>query len=568
MRRTLTVSLLALAALLALAPAAGAAGAAPAKVRVGKVRLASAPSGRPALLVPVTYPIEMAGRLVRLKVSLRRADGGLVRVWRDRSPANAGPLGTPERRGRFLFVHRIDADAAAAVELRAANRLHLVAKANLNPDRDSGRERYWQDADVQPVPLGGGGAPVCSTPPRLRVRPGREVVVPLPLCTQPIDWAVSERPDIASARIRDGALVFRSGRRFRGTAALTLVGHPAGQASASVSPAFALAPVLVTVGATEAPVVRALGDSVTAAFGYYEDGSQMSIARLFSCRPPVGKYDDACSSNSKVQSNTVNEVEYATDYGLSNNVSWVAQWANEHGATNFKNFAISGSRPQDWFGNGQFAETTKELESEDPDYVLLTIGANPILTETLFGIDNMGCAVWADIFGEYQACIERAFDKVNLAENLRGLYAELVRNTDAQIIAMQYHLSVPSSALAYTAIQIAEMANLMNAEVAAAAAAVSKSRIDVVSPPHFDVGISLKPVYPATYKCKGLLFDSRVDGPSVQATPSQVFLRVAHPFEFCGGPVIGPPWVISGDTGIHPSAAGYAQMASQVPAPK
>jgi hypothetical protein len=26
--------------------------------------------------------------------------------------------------------------------------------------------------------------------------------------------------------------------------------------------------------------------------------------------------------------------------------------------------------------------------------------------------------------------------------------------------------------------------------------------------------------------------------------------------------------VISGDTGIHPSAAGYAQMASQVPAPE
>lgn len=324
MRRTLTVSLLALAALLALAPAAGAAGAAPAKVRVGKVRLATAPSGQPALLVPVTYPIEMAGRLVRLKVSLRRPNGGLVRVWRDRSPANAGPLGTPERRGRFLFVHRIDVDAAAAVELRAANRLHLAAKANLNPDRDSGRERYWQDTDVQPVPLASGGAPVCSTPPRLRARPGREVVVPLPLCTQATRWSISERPDVGSARIRDGALVFRSSPRFRGTAALSLVGHPAGKASTSVTPAFAVAPVLVTVGATQAPVVRALGDSVTAAFGYYEDGSQMSIARLFSCRPPVGKYDDACSSNSKVQSNTVKEVEYATDYGLSNNVSWVA----------------------------------------------------------------------------------------------------------------------------------------------------------------------------------------------------------------------------------------------------
>ncbi|HEX3240567.1 MAG TPA: SGNH/GDSL hydrolase family protein [Solirubrobacterales bacterium] len=569
MRRAVFASMLALAALLALvlAPAATAA-ADEVEVEVGKVRLATAPSGQPALLVPVTYPIEMAGRLVRLTVSLRRPDGSLVRVWRDHSPANAGPLRTPERRGRFVFVHRIDVDAAAAIELRAGSQLRLAAKANLNPDRDSGRERYWLDSDAQPVPLASGGAPVCATTPRLRARPGRAVVVPLPLCTQPIRWTFGERPDGGNARIRDGALVFRSSSRFRGTADLTLVGHPTGRASASVTPAFAVAPVLVTVGAAKAPVVRALGDSVTAAFGYYEDGSQMSIARLFSCRPPVGKYDDACSSNSKVQSNTVEEVEYATDYGLSNNVSWAAQWANEHGVSNFKNFAISGSRPQDWFGEGQFAETTKELESEDPDYVLATIGANPILTETLFGIDNMGCAVWADIFGEYQACIERAFDKVNLAENLRGFYSELVKNTDAQIIAMQYHLSVPSSAIAYTAVQIAEMADLMNAEIAAAAAAVSKTRIDVVTPPHFNVGISLAPVYPAKYKCKGLLFNSRVDGPSVQSTPSQVFLRVAHPLEFCGGPVTGPPWVISGDTGIHPSAAGYAQMASQVPAPE
>ena len=563
MRRAVSASLLALAALLALALAPSA-GAAPAKVSVGKVRLATAPSGRPALLVPVTYPIEMAGRRVRLTVSLRRPDGSTVRGWTVRAAANAGALRSPERRQRFRFVHRIDIDAKVADELRAGNVLHVAAAA---PLQLGAPKLLSLDTDVQPVPLASGGRPVCATPPRLRARPGRAVVVPLPLCNRATRWTLRGRPDHGSARIRRGALVFRSGRRFHGSAALTLVGHPVRGASASAAPALTTAPVLVTVGAPKAPVVRALGDSVTAAFGYYEDGSQMSIARLFSCRPPV-RYDDACSSNSKVQSNTVKEVEYAPDYGLSNNVSWVAQWANEHGVTNFKNFAVSGSRPQDWFGQGMFAATTKELESEDPDYVLLTIGANPILTETLFGIDNMGCAVWADIFGEYRSCIERAFDKVNLAENLRGIYSELVDNTDAQIIAMQYHLSVPSSALAYTAVQIAEMADLMNSEVAAAAAAVSKSRIDVVSPPHFNVGISLAPVYPAKYRCRGILEDSRVDGPSVQATPSQIFLRIAHPFEFCGGPVTGPPWVISGDTGIHPSAAGYAQMASQVPPPE
>jgi lysophospholipase L1-like esterase len=567
MRGALATVCLALAcfAAAALAPAAGA--TAPAKVKVGTVRLANTPSGRPALLVPVAYPIQMAGRRVRLSVSLRHPDGEVIHGWTVRPRANAGPLRSPERRHRFSFVHRIDVGADVAAELRAGDRVHVSAVANLDLEANGKRELFSLDNDVQPAPLTTVATRVCATPPKLRARPGKRVAVPLPLCNLGTRWVIAGRPDRGSARIRGNELIYRSPKSFRGTASITLTGHSTLGAAASGTPAAAVAPIQITVGTATAPVVRAIGDSVTAAFGYYDDGSLMSIARLFSCRPPV-KYDDACSSNSKVTSNEAEGVEYAADYGLSNNVSWVAQWANEHGVTNFKNFAVSGSRPQDWFGKGMFAPTTKELESEDPDYVLLTIGANPILTETLFGIDNMECAIWSDIFGNYRECVERAFAKVNLAENLRGIYSELVENTDAQILVMQYHLSVPAAALAYTAVQIAETAKLMNREIAAAAGDVSENRIDVVTPPHFNVGIDIAPVYPAKYKCKGILFDSRVDGPSVQATPAQVFLRTTHPLEFCGGPVSGPPWVISGDTGVHPSAAGYAQMASQVPAPE
>ena len=53
----------------------------------------------------------------------------------------------------------------------------------------------------------------------------------------------------------------------------------------------------------------------------------------------------------------------------------------------------------------------------------------------------------------------------------------------------------------------------------------------------------------------------------MQAQPTQDLLDDAHPFSFCEGPSEGPPWVISGDTGIYPSAAGYAQIASEIPAP-
>jgi hypothetical protein len=131
---------------------------------------------------------------------------------------------------------------------------------------------------------------------------------------------------------------------------------------------------------------------------------------------------------------------------------------------------------------------------------------------------------------------------------------------------MQYHLAIPSSALLYSVTQIAEMGKLMNETIAEVAQEVSPTRLQVVAPPHFNVGVSLEPVYPSGYTCS--YFEYGVDGPSVQSTPTQDELEVAHYLSFCEGPKpSGPPWVISGDTGIHPSAAGYAQMASQVPAP-
>lgn len=80
-------------------------------------------------------------------------------------------------------------------------------------------------------------------------------------------------------------------------------------------------------------------------------------------------------------------------------------------------------------------------------------------------------------------------------------------------------------------------------------AEVASSRLRLVTPPHFNVGISIEPVYP-------------VDGPSVQSEGTQNELRI-HIFSFCPG----PNWVIDNDTGIHPSAAGYRQMAARVPPP-
>jgi hypothetical protein len=66
----------------------------------------------------------------------------------------------------------------------------------------------------------------------------------------------------------------------------------------------------------------------------------------------------------------------------------------------------------------------------------------------------------------------------------------------------------------------------------------------------------MTPLAPNVYSCTRLGFRVYVDGPSVQATVAQDELRLDH-FSFCSRPAgAGPPWVISADTGIHPSADG------------
>ena len=177
----------------------------------------------------------------------------------------------------------------------------------------------------------------------------------------------------------------------------------------------------------------------------------------------------------------------------------------------------------------------------------------------------MGCALESDLFGDFRQCVLDAFVSVDLDSNMKQIFTDLVQNSTSQVILMGYPLTIPSSALAYSATQLEMMESLLNEVIASEAESVSTSRITVVTPPRFNVGIDMEPLYESTYSCSFLGY--KVDGPSVQSTPTQDELEIDHPLSFCPGPEIGSPWVISGDTGIHPSAAGYFQMASQIPAP-
>jgi len=571
-------ALLALVCLIALLSAPAAAGAeeeAAAAVEVGRVRMAAPVGGRSSLLVPVRYPIELLGQPIELRLIVRRPGrGGAIGGWRLRTHANGGDLRLPEQRSSFTFVHRVALGPELTRQLalgvgtgRHAGRgrpvVQVDAGAVLDVNRDGTPELSSQARELQSLPRSFAGRRLCSSVPLLRTRPGRRVSAPLPSCGAQVRWRIARSPSHGAARIRDGRLVYRSAERFLGTDSIELRQLRAPGAASSARGRSA--PVEVKVLRNTGVVVRALGDSVTAGFGYYDDGSLMPFTELLSCKPGEKSYDDACSSNSTNRSNAEGEIHYALDFGLSNDVSWAAQWANEHGVTDYENLAVSGSEPTSWLPGGQLHSTLTELEAEEPDYVLMTVGANPLLSEMLFGLDNMGCAISADIFGRYRKCIEEAFEGVNLHANLKRLYEELVDDTEATIYLMQYPLSAPSTALAYNATQIAEMVELLNGEIAAVAAEVDSPRLRVVAPPHFAVGIDVSPVYPSGYSCSDLGF--QVDGPSVQSEPTQDELLVDHPLSFCSGPREGPPWVISGDTGIHPSAAGYAQMAAQIPPP-
>jgi lysophospholipase L1-like esterase len=593
---SLAVLLGALAALLLAAASAGAAAKphklktihAPAKVGVGRVALARTSSGRDALLVAVRYPIQAVGRVMTTSVKLS-VPGGRSSTDVLSARVSAGDLRRPDRRRKFVFVHEVDLSRAVTESIEAAAREGRAAKVRVSVDGridvdDDGvpelsshatSTRTLGDPRAASARAAGSGAaasatgsPLCGDIPAQVVAPKSETTIPLPACTAPLKWSVlagSGSGTGPSATISGGALHVKTGSAL-GAQRIELNGATAvlrvTRNAPEEAPAAAAGPAQ--------PVVRAMGDSVTAGFGYYSDGSLMPFLSLYECKPVGEVLDDACSSNSTATKNGLKEVPYAPDYGLSNNVSWAAQWANEYGVTNYKNYAVSGSEPVNWAPGGSLYGTTQKIESEDPDYILMTIGANPILANTLFGAGPMECALESDIFGGYEKCVEEAFESVHLRAELKSLYTDLVQKTHATIYLMQYHLSIPSSALLYSVTQIAEMAKMMNEVIAVVAkevdAATGSQRLQVVTPPHFNVGVSLEPVYTSSYTCS--YFEYGVDGPSVQSTPTQDELEASHPLSFCEGPKGGgEPWVISGDTGIHPSAAGYAQMASAVPAP-
>ena len=266
----------------------------------------------------------------------------------------------------------------------------------------------------------------------------------------------------------------------------------------------------------------------------------MPFAGLLECRP-AGKalQRRLLLELDRSHATTPKVVEYAPDYGLANNVSWAAQWANEYGVTNYENLAVSGSEPAELGARRQlYTKRPQQIEAEDPDYVLMTIGANPLLSEMLFGRRQHGLR---DLRPTSSATTANASKKRSprVAPARQPEAASTPTwssNTSATIYLMQYHLSIPSAALAYSADpdrrdgRTAERRNRRGRRRSQPERGCGSVDPAPLQRRHRHLARSTPRTTPARASA------SRSTGPSVQSEPTQDELELDHPLSFCAGP--------------------------------
>jgi len=300
--------------------------------------------------------------------------------------------------------------------------------------------------------------------------------------------------------------------------------------------------------------MRAIGDSVTAGFGFLANGQEMSVLDLPFCIPPGAAPNDRCSSNSPDGPGAGGAVSWLPDYGLAGNVSWAAQAANTFGlsgTTAFQNRAVSGSTPANWAAGGYLHPTLEGVVGDDPDLTVMTLGANPLLSDFLEGSGALCAFTFSD--ARLRACLNRYIQGQRVGPLVQEVVEELLAAPRNHVVISLYHLAVPSVTL-FSAHQIGILFDSFNTAITGAVQTTPGygTRVFLISPPRFFVGRG-----PGTYVCpaNGAL----VDGPSHQSTVSQDVLAANIFYSFCAG---DDPWIISADTGIHPNRDGYAQFAA------
>jgi lysophospholipase L1-like esterase len=321
---------------------------------------------------------------------------------------------------------------------------------------------------------------------------------------------------------------------------------------------------------------RALGDSVTAGFGYYGNGGQMSAADLPFCKPAAA-VSNRCSSNSDEGPSYTGPPEWSADFGLANDISWPAQFANDlpgplTAPDMFQNLAVTGSAPSDWLPGGILNRQLTAIVAEDPELIAFTMGANPLLTDILLTVAGEDCAFTTSV-PALEACIQPFFTQVQLTSQLQGFYTALLEAPNSTIVTFQYHLIVPSVNL-FATWQLEALTDYFNAQLASAVASTKAAlpeqgeRLILIPAqttpgtpqptelPRFNLGLPPSgQSWTPPFNCGRNDF---VDGRSNQSYPTQSEFFLRHPFTYCKG----PEWILGTDSGIHPNKLGYGQFAA------
>jgi hypothetical protein len=252
------------------------------------------------------------------------------------------------------------------------------------------------------------------------------------------------------------------------TLALAAGAFVVSQAAASAEPAAATT-------ATDQPSVIFLGDSVTAGFGYFgtkEDAKNISGSvnnkfanswyfgdnSLSDCNPPDGPTPTNQCSN-----NNYNGAPWSAGPWQAGpdapNVAYSYQIAasqNPAAAAPIENWAITGSTPEQWDAGGAFSF---ELNSIKDTTVVLTLGANPILSETLnikvsgfnqvqgscSGMEWLGwTGWWAYPTSHVVDCVNQQWLQRGQTDHLLGVYKTLLKNNN-HVLALRYPRGCPWS---------------------------------------------------------------------------------------------------------------------------
>lgn len=335
--------------------------------------------------------------------------------------------------------------------------------------------------------------------------------------------------------------------------------------------------------------VLGIGDSWTASFAYYGDGSAMSPLALVPCRPGSGVLNDRCSSNSDLSwANGASPLSFNSSFGYSNSISWAAQLTRTLTSPNdtvsadfgdYRNYAVSGAEPKDFESGGQLYDLITRSVAYNPDLTFITLGGNPLLGEALFGIK--GCDKDRDN-GRLYDCVTRLLDDgYHVPARLATVYRELLDAPANHLVVMSY-MSAGATYFPLNNYTIGEwktFARALNDSIRRGVDLARQQlgtradgRIALVPPVDPPTGIKTSASGPGVVECRRGPTTFKADGSSVLAEIVQADLGLSKAISFCGNgaqyltrgqwkPAGTEIWFNSSDLGTHLTRLGNSQLA-------